>query len=212
MAEAALVLDVRGSAPVLAVLRLRLHVVLLKPAHNKVAEEPGEQQNSEHLYGDFPHPSVSCWHRWENRNQQKSAGVLPARLVLQLVVANYGSFRLAEVSVRRLTVNWTVRCLRTVTRTFRSERNRGRRLKKFGFRRFRFTVKLAKQKYALLPAVVFKIKRSAHIGGKSKHVKRTHHLPKHKTLHVRSTTKLYMWDGKYIYSRTVLLLSPAGLR
>ncbi len=49
LAEAALVLAVwRGSARMLlAVLRLWFYVVLLKPAQNKVPEEPGQQQNSE---------------------------------------------------------------------------------------------------------------------------------------------------------------------
>lgn len=46
MAQAALVpVPVRGSARTLAVLRLWVRVVLMKPAHNKVAEEPGEQHN-----------------------------------------------------------------------------------------------------------------------------------------------------------------------
>lgn len=49
MAEAALVLAVGGSSRVLAVLRLGFLVVLLKPAQDKVPEEPGQQQNTERL-------------------------------------------------------------------------------------------------------------------------------------------------------------------
>lgn len=49
MAEAALVLAVRGHIRALAVLRLRFHAVLPKPAQNKVPEEPGQQQNTKRL-------------------------------------------------------------------------------------------------------------------------------------------------------------------
>ncbi len=49
MAEAALVLAVRSSAPMLALLRLGFYAVLLKPTQNKVPEEPGQQQNTERL-------------------------------------------------------------------------------------------------------------------------------------------------------------------
>lgn len=58
MTEAALVLTLRGSARMLlAVLRLGFGV-LLKPAQNKVSQQPRQQQNTERLKRYFPHHSL----------------------------------------------------------------------------------------------------------------------------------------------------------
>lgn len=61
LAEAALVLVVRGSVRTFAVLCLGFFgVVVLKPAQDKVAEDQGQQQNAEPLQSCFPHPSKCC--------------------------------------------------------------------------------------------------------------------------------------------------------
>lgn len=130
MAEAALVLAVRSSARMLAVLRLRFYVVLLKPAQNKVPEEPRQQQNTERPKSYFPHHSL-CW--WSSGEKIKTSRKREEFCQLNLRCCawrarSYGSFRLAEVSIRRLTLavkkqtgsgTWAAKRLNTLTRTFR---------------------------------------------------------------------------------------------
>lgn len=102
MAEAAPVLAVRSSARMLAVLRLRFRVALLKPAQNEVPEEPRQRQNAERPESYSPHHSPRRRSSAERGKTSRTAVGWALRCGAGRA-RRYGS-RLAEVSFRRLTL------------------------------------------------------------------------------------------------------------